>query len=58
MSDFYQAQLEREAFGHDTDILRRGAPPGNGMAIIAELVEKLPPFPEYFVNDVLGRSMK
>ncbi len=47
MSDFYQAQLEREAFGHDTDILRRGAPPGNGMAIIAELVEKLPPFPDY-----------
>ncbi len=45
MSDFYQAQLEREAFGHDTDILRRGVPPGNGMAILAELVEKLPPMP-------------
>ncbi len=57
MSD-YQAQLEREAFGHDTNILRRGAPPGNGMAVIAELVEKFPPFPDYFVNDVLGRSMK
>ncbi len=58
MSDFYQAQLEREAFGHNTDILRRGAPPGNGMAIIAELVEKLPPAPFNLVNDVLGRSMK
>ncbi len=58
MSDFYRAQIEREAFGHDTDILRRGAPPGNGMAIMVELVEKLPAFPEYLVNDVLGRSMK
>ncbi len=58
MSDFYQAQLDREAFGHDTDILRRGAPPGNGMAIIAELVEGFPPFPDYLANDVLGRSMK
>ncbi len=47
MSDFYRAQIAREAFGHDTDILRRGAHPGNGMAVMAELVKKLPPFPEY-----------
>ncbi len=58
MSAFYQSQIDREAFGHDTDILRRGAPPGNGMAVIAELVEKLPPMPFNLVNDVLGRSMK
>ncbi len=60
MSDdlFYDDALRAEAFGIIDSPLRRGAPPGNGMAIIAELVEKLPPMPFNLVNDVLGRSMK
>ncbi len=47
MSDdlFYPDALQAEAFGTFESPLQRGAPPGNGMAIITELVEKLPPFP-------------
>ncbi len=47
MSDdlFYDDALLAEAFGIIDSPLRRGAPPGNGMAIMAELVEKLPPMP-------------
>ncbi len=52
MSDdlFYGDALRAEAFGIIDSPLRRGAPPGNGVAIIAELVEKLPPAPFNLVN--------
>lgn len=42
----YDEYLRAEAFGHVTDPLLRGAPPGNGMRAIARYFEELDRYEE------------